>query len=136
MTKQTECRNGCGRILEWDNNQPGKYKFVEAATGQLHRCPNYVSKSSQQFQQNKEQYGGYRGPSGLEKMERDLADLGVWKDGAELRILELEREATRFMDLTDAIAKELKIRSFKTASDLHEDECGCNAEPIPDESTN
>jgi hypothetical protein len=124
MTKQTECRNGCGRILEWDNNQPGKYKFVEAATGQLHRCPNYVSKSSQQFQQNKAMYAGPE----QNQMQKDLADLGVWKDGAELRILELEREANRFIELTDAIAKELKIRSFKTASEL-------DAE-IPDESTN
>ena len=122
MTKQTECRNGCGRILEWDNNQPGKYKFVEAATGQLHRCPNYVSKQTTDFDRNKTQYGStYRGPSNMDKMEKDLADLGVWKDGAELRIRELEKEANRFIELTDAIAKELKIKSFKPASELEQE---------------
>jgi len=126
MTRQTECRNGCGRILEWDNNQPGKYKFVEAATGVLHNCPNYVSKSSQQFQQNKAMYGGPQD----NQMQKDLADLGVWKDGAELRIRELEHQANRFIELSDAIAKELKIRSFKTASDIVE------KVELPDESTN
>ena len=121
MTRQTECRNGCGRILEWDNNQPGKYKFVEAATGQLHVCPNYIRTQSSTFERNKQQYGqGYRGPSNMDKMEKDLADMVVWRDGAELRIRELEKEANRFIELTDAIAKELKIKSFKPASELEE----------------
>ena len=134
MTKQTECRNGCGRILEWDNNQPGKYKFVEAATGQLHRCPNYVSKSSQQFQQNKAAYGG---PSVQDGLIRDVQDHSVKLDAHDLRISELEKEANRFIELTDAIAKELKIRSFKTASELElvKDPLELD-EPIPDESTN
>ncbi len=71
MTKQTECRNGCGRILEWDNNQPGKYKFVEAATGQLHRCPNY--NPGAKFEQNKQQ-AGYRGPE-QNQVQTDVANL-------------------------------------------------------------
>jgi len=122
MTKQTECRNGCGRILEWDNNQPGKYKFVEAATGQLHRCPNYVSKQTSDFERNKQMYGGPSLSSGYNQMQKDLADMGVWKDGAELRIRELEKEANRYIELTDAIAKELKIKSFKPASELEQEE--------------
>src|SRR6476659_4614233 len=56
MAKQTECRNGCGRILEWDNNQQGKYKFVEAATGQLHKCPNYKAKQMSEYESNKAKY--------------------------------------------------------------------------------
>ena len=108
-------------MIEWHNDF--KY-FIEVANGQRHRCPNYTSNK---FQQNKTAYGG---PSQDNQMQKDLADLGVWKDGAELRIQELEREANKFIELTDAIAKELKIRSFKTASELEDEE------PIPDESTN
>jgi len=129
-----ECKNGCGRMIEWNNDL--RY-FQETATGQRHMCPNWKARQTSTFDDNKQKYGsGYTGPSNMDKMEKDLADLGVWKDGMELRMKELENEASRFIELSDALAKELKIKSFKTASDLHEDECGCNEEPIPDESTN
>ena len=125
---QKICNNGCGRMIEWNNDF--RY-FVEVATGQRHKCPNYSGRQQSDFERNKQQYGQtYRGPSNMDKMEKDLADMGVWKDGAELRIRELEKEANRFIELTDAIAKELKIKSFKPASELAPEE------PIPDDSTN
>jgi len=116
-----ECKNGCGRMIEWNNDL--RY-FQETATGQRHMCPNWKARQTSTFEQNKQMYGGPQD----NQMQKDLADLGVWKDGAELRIRELENQQSRFVELSDAIAKELKIRSFKTASEL-------DAE-IPDESTN
>ena len=123
----TNC-NWCGTEIKFDGmvrSQSGKM-IPLLPNGEKHDCPKnpYNTKSSTDFQRNKQMYAGPQ----QNQMEKDLADLGVWKDGAELRIQELEREANRFIELTDAIAKELKIRSFKTASELQE--------PIPDESTN
>jgi len=105
MGKQTECRNGCGRILEWDNNQPGKYKFVEAATGQLHNCPNY---KSAKFEQNKQQ--GYRGPD-QNQVQTDVANLV-----GDVAVLKEQVKELQFT--LNGISKTLAAMSFKPASEV------------------
>ena len=123
--KVQDCRNGCGRKI-FVSDRTGKWLPYDIGTDNKHDCPNWKSgnrlASSQQFADNKVRYGtSYAGPSVDYNMQKDLADLVVWKDGAELRIKELERTLS---GLDSAIAK----ISLSKASDLID-------EPV-DESTN
>jgi len=49
-----ECKNGCGRMIEWNNEL--RY-FEETATGQRHKCPNYKAKQMSEYESNKAKYG-------------------------------------------------------------------------------
>jgi hypothetical protein len=121
------CRNGCGRMLEWDPNLEGTNKYIEVGTGMPHkgRCPNYSNASTNKFEQNKQQYGqGYSGPSVQDGLIKDVQDHSVRLDSHELRIKELERTLS---GLDAAIAK----LSFKPASELE----GTGG-TLEDESTN
>jgi|SRR6476619_5213692 len=48
-----ECKNGCGRMIEWNNEL--RY-FEETATGQRHKCPNYKAKQMSEYESNKAKY--------------------------------------------------------------------------------
>ena len=48
-----ECRNNCGRVIEWDNEN--RY-FIEVANGQRHRCPNYKRTGNEGAKQAVEEY--------------------------------------------------------------------------------
>jgi len=114
---QKQCKNGCGRIIEWNNDL---HYFEEVATSQRHMCPNWQSKQTSTFEQNKKMYAG---PTDQVQTEvaNLVADISVMKQ----QILSLQQSVN---GLGEAIAKV----SFTTANKLEDTE----PEEIIDESTN
>jgi len=116
-----ECRNGCGRMIEWNNDL--RY-FQEVANGQRHMCPNWQSRQANTFEQNKQKWGsGYNAGTQANKMEVDVANLVG-------DVAVLKQQVSELQHTLSGLSKAIGEMSFKPASEIVDEE------PIPDESTN
>ena len=133
-----ECKNGCGRMIEWNNEL--RY-FEETATGQRHKCPNYKAKQMSEYESNKAKYGQSNQPvvdiSQIEKKIEAILDrvnntdvnilgmLGVQQNilnkvmGVENadEILRLEGEITELKEALKTLQNE---KGFKNAGELQQ----------------